>query len=135
MALLVTNGGEAIALSYLVNKVTTPENLVLCLYKNDITPSEADVIGTYTEATFTGYANKTLTGATWAVTPGDPTVATYPEQIFTSSLGQTSQNIYGYYLKRLGSGDLVYAERFSNGPYPIANNGDIIKVTPAIGDE
>jgi hypothetical protein len=29
----------------------------------------------------------------------------------------------------------VYAERFTDGPYNIANNGDNIKVTPTISAE
>lgn len=132
MALLVPNGGEVIALSYLVNKVATPENLVLCLYKSNTTPGETDVLGTYTEADFTGYSRITLTGASWTVTGGAPSSAAYAEQTFTSTAGSQNQDVYGYYLKRLGSNDLVYAERFSDGPYHIANNGDAVKVAPTI---
>lgn len=131
MALLVPNTGEVIALQYLVNKAA-PENLVLHLYKNNITPAEADVAGTYTEATFTGYTAITLTGASWTVTGGAPSSASYAQQTFSSSAGSQNQDIYGYYLTRLGSADLVYAERFSDGPYNIANNGDAIRVTPTI---
>ncbi len=131
MAIVVPNGGEAIALSYLVNK-SSPENLVLCLYQSNTTPAEADTVGTYTEATFTGYASITLTGASWTVTPGAPSSAAYAQQTFTSSAGSQNQNIYGYFLKRLSTGDIVYAERFSDAPYNIANNGDAIRVTPTI---
>jgi hypothetical protein len=134
MALLVPNGGEVIALSYLVNK-SAPENLVLCLFQSNTTPAETDTIATYTEATFTGYANITLAGASWTVTGGAPSSATYAQQTFTSTAGSQSQNIYGYYLKRATSGDLVYVERFTDGPYLIANNGDAIKVTPAITND
>jgi hypothetical protein len=134
VALVVTNGGEVITLSYLVNKVAS-ENLVLCLYKNNVTPGETDVIGTYTEADFTGYANKNLAGASWTVTGGAPTTAAYAEQSFASTAGSQSQDVYGYYLKRASTGDLVYAEKFSDGPYHIANNGDTIKVTPQITGE
>jgi hypothetical protein len=131
LAILVPNGGEVIALSYLVNKAAS-ENLVLCLFKSNTTPAEGDVIGTYTEADFTGYSNKLLTGASWTVTGGAPSSAAYAEQTFTSSAAQAVQNVYGYYLKRTSTGDLVYAERFSDGPYPITNNGDAVKVTPTI---
>lgn len=129
MALVVPNGGEVIALSYLVNK-SSPENLVLRLFTNNKTPAEADAVGDYTEATGSGYASITLTGASWTVTPGAPSSAAYAQQTFTftGALG----NVYGYYLTRLTTGDLVYAERFSDGPYNIANNGDQIKVTPTI---
>jgi hypothetical protein len=133
MALVVPNNGEAIALSYLVNK-TSPENLVLCLYQNNVTPGETDTVGTYTEATFTGYASITLTGASWTVTPGAPSSAAYAQQTFTSSAGSQSQTIYGYFLKRVTTttGDIVYAERFSDAPVTITNLNDQIKVTPTI---
>lgn len=131
MALLVVDGGESLALQYLVNKAA-PQDLVLCLFQSNTTPAETDVIGTYTEATFTGYANITLAGASWTITGTAPTSAGYAQQSFTSSAGSQSQNIYGYYLKRVTGGELVYAERFSNGPYLIQNNGDVIKVTPTI---
>jgi len=134
MALLVPDTGEVIALQYLVNKVATPENLVLKLFQNNITPAEGDVAATYTVATFTGYSNITLTGASWTVTAGatGPSTASYAQQTFTSSANQATQQVYGYYLIRVSSLDLVYAERFSDGPYPITNNGDAIKITPTI---
>lgn len=131
MTLLVPNGGEDFALQYLVNKAA-PQNLVLSLFKSNTTPAETDVVGTYTEADFTGYASITLTGASWTTTPGAPTQAAYAQQTFTSSAEQASQNVYGYYLTRLAGGELVYSERFSDGPYAIAHLGDAIKVTPQI---
>lgn len=132
MALLVPNGGESIALQYLVGKNTTPRNLVLRLYKSDTTPAEADTAATYTEADFTGYSAITLTGASWTVSGTAPTSVGYAEQTYTSSEGAQSQSVYGYYLTRVTDLDLVYSERFTNGPYVIVNNGDAIKITPAI---
>lgn len=131
MTLLVPNNGEGDALSYFVNK-STPENLVLRLFKSNTTPGETDTAGSYTEADFTGYAAITLTGASWTVTEGAPSNAAYAQQTFTSSAGSQSQNVYGYYLTRASSGRIAYAERFSDGPYTIVNNGDQIKVTPTV---
>jgi hypothetical protein len=128
MALLVPNQGEQIALEALLNK-TAPQNLDLKLYKNNKTPSETDTEVDYTEADFTGYAAIQLTAASWTVTPGAPTEAAYPQQTFASTAGSQNQDVYGYYLVQRTSGKLVYAERFSNGPYNIANDGDEIKVT------
>lgn len=128
MALLLPNQGEGIALEALVNK-TAPQNLVLRLYKSNTTPGETDTEATYTEADFTGYSAVTLTGSSW--TTGTGTVS-YAQQTFTSSAGSQNQNVYGYYLTQVTSGKLVWAERFSDGPYNIVNNGDEIKVTPTI---
>ncbi len=67
MALLVVDGGESLALQYLTNKASSPQDLVLRLYTNNHTPAYADVVGTYTEASSFGYAAVTLTGASWTV--------------------------------------------------------------------
>lgn len=130
MALVVTNQGEGIVLEYIVNR-DAPENLVLRLYSNDVTPAETDTAVTYTEVTGGGYASKTLTGASWnAPTTGDPSYIDYAIQTwtFTGAVG----NVYGYYLTRSTGGELVYAERFTAAPYNIQNNGDKINVTPRI---
>lgn len=131
MALLVPNAGENLLLQYALNK-GTPENQVLKLFKSNTTPGETDTAGTYTEATFTGYTSKTITGSSWSVTPGAPTEAAYAQQTFTSSADQSSESVYGYYVVGGTSGTLLWAERFSNGPYAIANNNDSIAVTPKI---
>jgi len=131
MALVLPNQGEQIALEALLNK-TAPQDLKLKLFQNNVTPSETDTEATYTEATFTGYSAVTLTAANWTVTQGAPTQATYPQVTFTSTAGGQNQSIYGYYLVQATSGKLVWAERFSDGPYTIVNNGDSIKVTPVI---
>lgn len=129
MALLVPNQGEVIALEATLNK-TAPENLDLVLYKSNTTPGETDTESTYTVADFTGYATIQLTAASWTISPGAPTEAAYAQQTFASTASSQNQNVYGYYVKQRTSGKLVWVERFTDGPYQIANNGDQIKVTP-----
>jgi len=129
---VIPNSGENLALELLVNKGTSLRNLVLKLFQNNVTPGETDTASTYTEADFTGYSAVTLTGSSWALTPGAPSQAVFAQQTFTSSADQSTQNVYGYYLVTDTDGTLVAAERFSDGPYQVANNGDAIKVTPII---
>ncbi len=131
MTLLVPNAGEEDTLEALVNK-TAATDLVLKLFKSNTTPAETDVAGDYTEADFTGYSSITLTGANWVITPGAPSNAAYAQQTFESSADQAAQSIYGYFMVRATTGVLAWAEVFPAGPYPISNNGDSIKVTPAI---
>lgn len=131
MTLLVTNNGEGIALAALVNK-TAPQDLKLKLFKNNYTPLEASVTADFTEADFTGYSEKSFVAANWVVTEGAPSNAAYAAQTFTSSANQTSQSVYGYYIVQVTSGKVIWAERFTDGPYPIVNNGDAITVTPVI---
>jgi hypothetical protein len=129
MALVMPNQGEAIALEALVNK-TAPETLELRLFTNNYTPINSTDETDVTEASGSGYSAKTLTGGSWTVTPGSPSSAAYAQQTFTFSgaLG----NVYGYYITQATSDKLVWAERFSNGPYNVQNVGDEIKVTPTI---
>ncbi len=129
MALVFPNTGENLSLEMLVNK-TAAQNLVLRLFKSNTTPAEGDTAGTYTEADFTGYSSITLTGASWGTASGGSIA--YAQQTFTSSANQSTQNVYGYYYTQASSGTLVAAERFSDGPYGITNNGDNIKITPTI---
>ncbi len=131
MAIVVTNGGEVIALSYLVNKETAQYDLVYRLYTNNITPAETDVAGTYAEASGGGYASKTLTGASWTVSSGAPSTATYAAQqwIFTGPLNGNA-TVYGYYVTRATANDIVFAENFS--AFTPATSGDNLTVNPRI---
>lgn len=129
MALVVPNGSEAQMLNYILNK-TTPEDLTIRLYSNDITPGETDVVGTYTEVTGGGYSSISLTPASWTVTPGNPSSGEHTQVTwtFTGSVGL----VYGYYITRDSTSDLFWAERFTSGPFNIQNNGDEIRVTPRL---
>lgn len=129
MALNVSTTGENIALEALVNK-TAPQNLVLKLYQNNITPSDTDTAGTYTEATFGGYASATLTGASWGAASAG-TITYGSQQTFTCN-GSTPNSIYGYYVVQGVSGTLVYSERATGAPLSVTNNGDAVKITPTI---
>lgn len=129
MTLVLPDQGESLTLQAILNKLA-PENLDLWLYKSNTTPAETDTEATYTQADFTGYAAIQLTAASWSITGTAPTSAGYAQQTFTSSAGSQNQNVYGYMLVQRSSGKLLLAERFSDGPYNIANNGDTIKITP-----
>lgn len=133
MALVVPNAAEDVMLQNILNK-TAPQNKTLKLFTNNITPAETDTAATYTEASGNGYAAISLsTPASWTITPGNPTTAAYPEQVFTftGALG----NVYGYYVVETVSGIIQWAERFPTAPYNIANNGDQIKITPQFTGE
>jgi len=124
MPINLTNNGKDVSLSYLVGKSTVPENLLLKLFTNNITTlSSSDTAASYSEASGGGYTYKTLTGSNWTIGSG---IATYPTQTwtFTGAVG----NIYGYYLVRATTGDIVLSEKFSGGPYNVQTNGDNISV-------
>ena len=95
MALNVPDVGENLILEMLVNK-TAAQNQTLKLFKNNITPSDTDTAGTYTESTFTGYAASSLTGASWGAAAAG-TITYGSQQTFTCS-GASAESVYGYYV-------------------------------------
>jgi len=130
MALLVPDVGEVELLSRMLN-LNSPDDVVLHLYTNDKTPAEGDVLGDYTESTATGYAAETLTGSSWSVsTTSGTTTGEYPQVTFTYEAAEP--DIYGYYVTNNAEDTLLWAERFSDGPYAIPSGGGSVKITPKI---
>ena len=132
MALVVPNSSEVIMLNYILN-VDAPENISIRLYANNIIPDENSTVVTFTEvANGLGYTTggQSLTPGSWSIIQGNPSQAEHIEVVwtFTGSVG----NVYGYYVTRDTGGELMWAERFSNGPFNIQTNGDQIKITPRL---
>ena len=124
---------EGDALKYYLNYGSpSQENLILKLYTNNITPANTDTTSTYTEMATQGYSAKILTGASWVVTEGNPSNAAYAQQTFSFDGTGGSTLVYGYYYVGASSNRIRGAEKFADGPYTIANNGDKILLTPAI---
>ena len=130
MSLVVPNQGEQIALECFLN-IAPAADVVLRLYTNNQTPGATDTEADYTEASGSGYAAVSLTPASWVITLGDPTEAAYPEQTFTFSgaLG----NVYGYFVTQDASpARLLWAERFTDGPYNVTGASVEIAITAKI---
>ena len=132
MALVVPNASEVIMLNYILN-IDAPENISILLYSNNVTPNENSTEATFTEvANGLGYTTGgiSLTPGSWSVISGNPSEAEHTEVTwtFTGAAG----NIYGYYVTRDTGGELMWAERFTNGPFNITTNGDEIKITPRL---
>ncbi len=123
MSLVLVNQGESRVLTNFF-----ADTMTLRLFANNYTPIETTTEASVTEASGSGYSSKTLTGGSWTVSGTAPTQAAYATQTytFTGALG----NVYGYYVTRNSDSKLMFAERFSDGPYNIQNNGDTIDVTP-----
>ena len=115
-------------LQYIVN-IATPDERVLHLYKNDVTPTDSTVIGGLTQADQAGYAAITLYGVTWTVSQSlGVTTAIYSERTFTFT---TSATIYGYYVTTTTNA-LLWVERFSGAPFQLPDGGGEIAITAKI---
>lgn len=122
MALVVPDVGERELLDDMLNA----RDRTLKLFKTDVTPAESDVAGSYTEADFTDYVAKTLTGASWdaAATNAGTTSKAYAQQSWTC--GATGNTIYGYFVVRTTT--LCWAEKFATARN-LAEN-DVLNLTP-----
>ncbi len=129
MALLVPNSSEEIMINYILNR-DLPEGLVIHLYSNNIIPQETDTITNYVQVSGGGYAAIGLIAGSWTILPGTPTSAEHVEVVWT--FNGAVGNVYGYYVTRVTGLELMWAERFSNGPFNIQTSGDEIRVTPRL---
>jgi hypothetical protein len=106
----------------------TSEALSLHLYSNNYAPVETSLANDFVQVAGGGYSARDLSN--WAITGGDPSVASHSTiaWTFTSAVG----NVYGYYIRGNNSGTVYAAERFSDGPYNITTDGQRIEVTLSI---
>lgn len=106
------------------------EDLILKLFTSNTKPRKGDDIMRYTEAAGFGYEPVMLAGEDWSIAEGPPSRAEYPEQTFT--FGGPLGKVYGYFVVQEGSGIMLWAERFTDGPYQIVYAGSEVKVVPAL---
>jgi hypothetical protein len=143
MSAVIPNEGEV---QLLTEQLSAGENWLLGLFHSNITPAETDTAATYTaqEATFSGYARKTLTrsvsGSTWQVTSGAPSgtppwsaeasvaKGSYGSAAQVWTCGLTGDTVYGYFIVGMSSGKLILAEAFST-PRTLAA-GDTLTLPP-----
>ncbi len=125
MTLTVPTEGELAQLAVLL-----AGNLYIGLYKNNLAISKATIFANLTQATFTGYAEQTLTGGAWVTTGSAPSVATYAAVTFLCSAAGTPETEYGYYI-RDGSNKLWAVEAFPTARL-ISAAGASIPVNPRI---
>lgn len=136
MSLVVPNEADLQMLKFVVNYVATDGGTppaggdrLLRLYTNNVSPGKSTVIGDLTEATEAGYSAITLTGTSWTIaTSLGVNSATYALQTFTFSEAVTA---YGYYVTTQDD-ELLWVERFSDGPYVLSSDGGNMAVTPKV---
>ena len=136
MALAVPICGEVRLLNMVLNTGSVNENPYLRLYTNSFDTANLNTLGitSLTDVTSSagayGSTAKLCAGSMWSVVSGTPSQASFAEQTFTftASFG----NVHGYYMVHSLTNILLFAEKFTGGPYNIVNSGDAIKVTPVL---
>jgi hypothetical protein len=120
------------------------ENWSLRLFSTSHTPADTDTLSTYTaiEASFTGYAAKTLTrsltGSTWSTPTISGTTIDTSSSNAKSSYGSSAQSwsatsaqtIYGYFWSGVTSGVGICAEAFASSIS--LTNPSTLNLTPVL---
>lgn len=122
MPLNVPDSAELIALKAFIGHTAQSEDSVVGLFTSNITPADTDTAATYTaiEAVGGGYNRKSLLKGNWVVTANPITYAAQT-WTFTGALNANAV-IYGYFLLRATTLDIMWSENFGSGFQPLANN-------------
>ncbi len=107
MAVVIPQEGEIARLNLVLADVP---NWTVSLFKNNYTPVELSTGGSFTKATFTGYAD-VAPPVFAAASGGSPATSTADVATYVCS-GGSPQTVYGYYVTD-GSGKVLFAERFT----------------------
>lgn len=130
MALVIANVGEIELLDKMLKDALSVDEVYLFrLFRNNYTPLAASVVGDFTEANFTDYAQTTLVRASWgaATTVSNKASSTYAT-IQSWTCGASGNTVYGYYVVGATSGILLWAERFATSRVMV--NGDELNLVP-----
>jgi hypothetical protein len=131
MPLVVPNLGELELLDKMLSDaLSVDENYILKLYTNNYTPDQNSGANSFVEATFTGYAAKTLTRTNWntAVIVSNKAESSYGTAPQSWTCTGTGQTIFGYWIIGATSGTALWAELFSVSR--VLANGDVLNLTP-----
>jgi hypothetical protein len=106
-------------------------------FQNNVTCSHATLLSALTESTFPGYADISLSSASWnAVTVTAHIANTTPVSPFAFvCTGGTAQPVYGWYVTDSSGTLLLACCTFASGPYVVVNSGDTVNVAPTMTED
>ncbi len=98
------------------------------LYTNNQTPVHGSVIGDFTLAAWTGYAQGSLTGWNAASLDGSNRAKSTPNLVTFNNTSGSAKTAYGYVVRSSSGGVLIFAELFTGGSITI-NNGTSLELS------
>lgn len=128
MALVVPKEGRDWLLRWILG-IETPDNPVLHLYSNNVTINDNITTGSFVETACAGYSSISLIPASWTITSGTETKASYPKQTF-SMIPITTLHVYGYYITNTAGTKLLWAQRADFAPATFPAGSATFYVTP-----
>jgi hypothetical protein len=130
----VPRSSDVLMLQHALN-VEPAEDLEVRLFVNNMRPGDGDARALYVEADFEGYTPHRLAAQLWRFTSGQLAMAVYDELTWRCARTREPQPVYGYFVVGSRTRLLRWAERFEDGPYVMANLGDMVELTPTVGME
>jgi len=123
--LIVTKEGSKEILSFILDN-----DFVLRLYVNDFFPDSDTIFKDFEEPSGSGYFPANIVAKKWDIFKNNSGFyeAEYPVQKF--SFAGPMGSVYGYFLTKFGTEKILWAKRFSEGPFIIKNAGDFIDIEP-----
>lgn len=125
---IVPNSGELAVLQELVATGNLLDGVKLKLFQNSFTPTAANVLADFTEASFSGYAAAT---GTWKVpgyrADGSAVVALNSVQFAAASPLTVTQIVYGWYITDTAGAVLHCSAKFAT-PVSISRALQILEV-------
>lgn len=113
MPLIVPNASELTMLTAIL-EAYEGSDLKLKLYKNDYTPTASSTVANFTEATFGGYSEVTLTYSDWTIaTVSNNAKAVWGEEPIVWTVTADAHTVYGYYVVDNAETTLVWAEKYT----------------------
>jgi hypothetical protein len=103
------------------------------LYSNNNVPDTSDVIGDYTESTFTGYASVTLAG--WSAVTVTAHVGSTVAATANFTLTAGTATVYGAYITNSGNTRLYAAQIDPNAPITLNTTTNLYQVTVTVSDQ
>lgn len=131
MPLTVPSIGELELLDRLLkDTLSQNEDYLLKLYQNNYSPDANSASGSFTAATFTNYAARTLTRAGWnsAVMNSGKAESSYSTAPLSWTCGASGNTLYGYWVEGSMSGKALWAEKFTTAR--VLASGDVLNLTP-----
>lgn len=122
--LFIPDIGKLRLLDYHVQNLFFSGNLVARLYKNNHTPSAADVLADYDQADFQGYADINLNAWTTPIMSAELAITEGPPYLWECTAVPPDNDIYGIAWYDGSNSDILWVEVLVGGPVLIRAAGD-----------
>lgn len=131
--LIAPDEGEVLLLKYmLAHTSNSGQNPILRIYTSPTGAlTDNNSYSSFVESTMAGYIRHTLTGTAWTISTSlNVTTASFAEKITSYT---TSESAQGYYVTAQTSPiTVLWAEKFTDGPFNLPSTGGAISITPKI---